>query len=56
MEKNHKTPHCQNISKILIEKSQNDAKLIPLSHNYMTAHLPDLAQIGTGTSKTKCRG
>ena len=49
MKKKCKTPHCQNISKISIEKSQNDANLIPLSRNYMTAHLPDLVQIGTGT-------
>jgi hypothetical protein len=44
MKKNKKSPHCQNISKISIKKSQNDAKLIPLSRNYMTAHLPDLVQ------------
>jgi len=34
-----------------IEKSQKDAKSIPLIHKYMTAHFPDLVQIGTGTSK-----
>jgi hypothetical protein len=49
--KKKKSPHCQNISKISIKKSQNDAKLIPLSRNYMTSHLPDLVQIVTGTSK-----
>ena len=43
--KKQKIPHCRNNSEIQHQNHFKEAKFIPQSHKYMTAHFLDLGQV-----------